>query len=408
MKTQQETPVPGQSSQAAATNEDFSLEGFESVLPKLTRSAAYFLNPTRSTHYTDFAASMRVKPEDAFNDLFKALQSGLISACDLAESVVASRPSSVEECKAFLNTKISSQTTRRALKLNEAIGECIKELDALIAAHLQGDFNDALFQRSLESLINYSGVLGELGKGGSINGGFYGPYCRRYDRIQALVQKDGGLELHGFSTEPWQLAKVYDLVADLKAKGVITQSISMSREDFSKNFELTGGEIAVRGANGVVSMQLGALGMDTASQDVYAITPNSSTHEVLNKVLGLISVLHGTEMSDIAAQLEEELGSNASDNLGEALRNAIPDDAPQERLEHAHWMSLELHDSLYKRYRARFYNEDNSIISEDGTLKFEVRVDQHREDYASIIIDRRSVSPEAFRIIFEGYVSKSS
>jgi hypothetical protein len=71
-------------------------------------------------------------------------------------------------------------------------------------------------------------------------------------------------------------------------------------------------------------------------------------------------------------------------------------------------MLEEVHDSLYKRYRARFHNEDKSIVSEDGTLKFEVRVDQHREDYASIIIDRRSVSPEAYRIIYDAYVSTSA
>jgi hypothetical protein len=410
MRTQKETSTPCQSSQAAAANEDFSLEGFQSVLPKLqrTRSAAYFLNPTRSTHYIDFAASMQVKPADAFKDLFKALQLGVISPCDLAESVVASRPSSVEECKAFLKTKISSQTSRRALKLNEAIGECIQELDALIALHLQGDFNDALFRRSLESLINYSGVLGELGKGGSINGAFYGPYCRRYDRIQAFVRKDGSLELHGFSTEPWQLAKVHDLVADLKAKGVITQSIGMSREEFASAFELTGGEIMKRGAYVAVGMQLGALGVNLASQDTYAIQPNSSTHEVLKKVLELVSVLHGTDMADITKQLEDVLGANSLDNFDEALKSAIPDDAPPERLEHARWMLEELHDSLHKRYRARFHNEDKSTISDDGTLKFEVSVDHHREDYASIVIDRRSVSPQAYRIIFDAYVSTSA
>jgi hypothetical protein len=351
---------------------------------------------------------MRVKPEDAFHELFKALQLGMISPCDLAESVVAARPSSVGECKEFLKTKISSQTSRRAIGLNEAIHECMQELDDLIALHLQGDFNDALYRRSLESLITYSGVLGELGKAGSINAGFYGAYCRRYDRVQAIMRNDGSLELHGFSTEQWQLAKVYDLVADLKSKGLITQSIGMSREDFSKKFELSGGEIAMRGAYGVVSTQLGALGVDTTSYDTFAIQPNDATHQVLKKVLELISVLHDTEMSDIAKQMEDVLGLNAFENFEEALKNAIPDDAPQERLEHVRWMLEEVHDSLYKRYRARFHNEDKSIVSEDGTLKFEVRVDQHREDYASIIIDRRSVSPEAYRIIYDAYVSTSA
>jgi hypothetical protein len=129
---------------------------------------------------------------------------------------------------------------------------------------------------------------------------------------------------------------------------------------------------------------------------------------VLKKILELISVLHGTDMADIARQLEDVLGANALDDFDEALKSAIPDDAPSERLEQARWMLEELHDSLYKGYRARFHNQDKSIISDDGSLKFEVRVDHHREDYASIVIDRRSVSPQAYRIIFDEYVSKSA
>lgn len=382
---------------------DFSLEGVESVLPKVGRtlSAIYFLNPITTLHHRDFFDSARVQPREAFEELFIALAAGSISACDLAESIVASRPSGVNEFKAFLNDKLAVEPAASSRKLYEAIQECLQETDSLIAGHVQGEFSDALYRRSLQSLIYHSGVLGELGKSGSINNQFYGPYCRRYDRVQVSVTDDGSLRLFGFSTESSQLGQVYDLIADLKQQGILRQGIGMSRDDFSRNYELSSGEIMKRGAFAAVGKQLGAVGVQVPSGDEYKITPNSSHEEVMKKILELTSLLHEDSLDKT---VEGIFGPDAAKDLDGALEGLIPSDVSQERLQDFRWMLEELHNSLYLRYRARFHNEDKAIISDDGTLVFDVWVDHHREDYASILIDKRAVSPDAYRIIFEQYV----
>jgi hypothetical protein len=404
MRIQQQSNTHGSGSEHSGDRTDFSLEGIESVFPKIVGAsrAAYFLDPIKTLHHRDFFASARVQPREAFEELFTALAAGSISACDLAESIVASRPSSVNEFQSFLKDKLTQEPVTRSRELSEAIRECLQDTDALILGHVQGEFSDALYRRSLESLIYYSGVLGELGKPGSINNQFYGPYCRRYDRVQVSVTDDGSLRLFGFSTESSQLGQVYDLITDLKKQGILRQGIGMSRDDFSRNYELSSGEIMKRGAFAAVGKQLGAVGVQVPSGDEYKITPNSSHEEVMKKILELTSVLHEDSLDKT---VEGIFGPEAAKDLDGALEGLIPSDVSQERLEHFRWMLEELHNSLYLRYRARFHNEDKSIVSDDGALVFDVWVDHHREDYASILIDGRAVSADVYRIIFEQYVA---
>ena len=196
---------------------------------------------------------------------------------------------------------------------------------------------------------------------------------------------------------------IYDLMEELHEQGIVTEKISMSRADFSRTFQLSGGEIAMRGAYFAVTSGLGAIGIKTSDGKDLEIHPNTSTALVLEKTLQLASLLSDNDMAAIMERFRDELGSEVSETFAETISKLCPPDMPKESEQEYRWLLSELHHSLLLQYRARFHNESNELISEHGSIGFSVRVDRHREDYGYIYIHRQAIAPDAYKRIYQSY-----
>lgn len=387
--------------------EDHTLDGHSRVINEFhdLSTAGLFLEPIATLHNIYFERSRRVDPVDASNKLVDALAAGRITPLDLAESIVASRPDFVAQFKNLLVRRAElseGKLSWNAGRLRSTVNECIEAIDELMEQNIGGQFQDRLYQRSFEALLTHSGVLGEAREIGWMNDHYYGSFCRKYDCLQISVSSRE-VSLYGFSTDPSQLERIHDLMTRLYESGIVTEKVAMSRQEFADRFQLSAGEIARRGACYAVASAMGAVGIKLTDGKELDISPNMSTPLMLDKIIRLTAELNDSDITTILQRFRDELGCDSRESMKETIAQLLPEEMSAETEQDYRWLLSELHHSLYLQYRARFHNEDRQLVSDHGSIHLSVMVDQHREDYCYLSIDRQAIAPDAYARIYREY-----
>lgn len=389
---------------------DYTLAGFWHVLNVLEHlqrrgkllpfsAASHLLDPKRSVGSITISHQSQISTDDAFEELFAVLRDGLVGALDVAEAVVAARPSVVGEFAAFLMTKMSTHSE----KVKRITGQCLEELGSLIKAHCEEDcLRDLLYYRSLEGLFNFSGILGELGEGGLARSAYSGRPSRQYDRIWVAANSEC-LELSGFDATQRQLERVFDLISALHSQGIITRPIGMSRDEFAKCHELTLSDLVCRAISAGRAAESVPERFIPQRWQVFQIDRYSSPLDIVEKIVGLMYRLPESLCSEATRELMAAIGSEVFENPREALLFTLSGMSP-ERVGELCWLLGQIHEPLLLEYKALFFNVDRHIISDDASLIFDVRVDVHREAYGSISVLNRSLAPDVFqRVLTRSY-----
>lgn len=338
----------------------------------------------------------------------------------VATFLICTRPDCISAFKAWLD-RTEIQSPNFFVRLGNRIfreespdprQECAAQLDSLVRDFSNGKGDIVLRMRAVAAAIDCSSIPSSCGEYGS-------RYFARYTRAAVSGDSCGEIAIHGADWTDWSqsnpkeesfsdLRVTHRILKKFHALGIITDRISVTEEDFVKQFGGTEGQAARMGAYSMVAASFRAAsqlyGIDNPldlSRTLIELQPlpDDSLGDRVAKVSRLLKCYPG-----FAKGVFEELGIEGVEVLellhrGEQL--SLPWNEKRNELVGTQGVPRfvdELHERLHARLVEDQTNVLKQIISDDGKVRGIKFADIEREAYLKVTIDPSAISGDAFSI----------